>query len=99
VSLVLSQLISNVPYTALMLPVLQPQGSELLWLSLASAATLAGNLTLSGAVANLIVAEQAKRDGVVITFGQFFRLGLPVTALSLLVSLLVLWGERTLGWL
>ncbi len=99
VSLVLSQLISNVPYTALMLPVLQPQGSELLWLSLASAATLAGNLTLIGAVANLIVAEQAKRDGVVITFGQFFRLGLPVTALSLLVSLLVLWGERTLGWL
>ena len=99
VSLVLSQLISNVPYTALMLPVLQPQGSELLWLSLASAATLAGNLTLIGAVANLIVAEQAKREGVVITFGQFLRLGLPVTLLTLLVSLLVLWGEHALGWL
>ncbi|MSQ06009.1 MAG: anion transporter [Dehalococcoidia bacterium] len=99
VSLVLSQLISNVPYTALMLPVLQPQDSELLWLSLASAATLAGNLTLIGAVANLIVAEQAKRDGVVITFGQFLRLGLPVTLLSLLISLLVLSGEHALGWL
>jgi Na+/H+ antiporter NhaD/arsenite permease-like protein len=100
VSLVLSQLVSNVPYTVLMLPVLEPpQASDLLWLSLASAATLAGNLTLIGAVANLIVAEQAKRDGVVITFGQFFRLGLPVTALSLLISLLVLWGEQALGWL
>ena len=99
VSLVLSQLVSNVPYTVLMLPVLEPQASDLLWLSLASAATLAGNLTLIGAVANLIVAEQAKRDGVVITFGQFFRLGLPVTVLSLLISLLVLWGEQALGWL
>jgi Na+/H+ antiporter NhaD/arsenite permease-like protein len=96
-SLVLSQLISNVPYTVLMVPVLQPLNSDLLWLSLASSATLAGNLTLIGAVANLIVVERANHQGVQITFWEFFKLGLLVTVLSLLISLLVLWGERAAG--
>jgi Na+/H+ antiporter NhaD/arsenite permease-like protein len=96
-SLALSQLISNVPHTILMVPLLQPLDSDLLWLSLASSATLAGNLTLMGAVANLIVVERANQQGVEVTFWEFFKLGLLVTALSLLVSLLVLWGERTLG--
>jgi len=99
ISLALSQIVSNVPYTVLMLPVLEPQASDLLWLGLASSATLAGNLTLVGAVANLIVAEQARKDGVVITFRQFLRLGLPVTLATLLISLLALWAERLLGWL
>ncbi|HEU0022310.1 MAG TPA: anion transporter [Dehalococcoidia bacterium] len=98
-SLGLSQLISNVPYTVLITPVLQAQHSDLLWLSLASAATLAGNLTLIGAVSNLIVAEGAAQEGVRITFGEFFNLGLPVTALSMGVSLLVLWVESALGLL
>jgi Na+/H+ antiporter NhaD/arsenite permease-like protein len=96
-SLVLSQLISNVPYTVLMVPVLQPLDSDLLWLSLASSATLAGNPTLIGAVANLIVVEQANHQGVQVTFWEFFKLGLLVTVLSLLISLLVLWGERAVG--
>jgi Na+/H+ antiporter NhaD/arsenite permease-like protein len=98
-SLGLSQLVSNVPYVVLMTPILQAQQSDLLWLSLASAATLAGNLTLIGAVANLIVAEGAAREGVQITFGEFFKLGLPVTALSMGVSLVVLWVESALGFL
>jgi Na+/H+ antiporter NhaD/arsenite permease-like protein len=98
-SLGLSQIISNVPYTVLMTPILQAQQSDLLWLSLASAATLAGNLTLIGAVANLIVSEEAAREGVQITFGEFFRLGLPVTALSMGISLIVLWIESALGLL
>jgi len=98
-SLVLSQLVSNVPYTVLMLPVLQSQDSSLLWLSLASAATLAGNLTLIGAVANLIVAEQAKQYGIEISFGEFFKLGLWVTTGSMLISLGVLGAEQFLGLL
>jgi Na+/H+ antiporter NhaD/arsenite permease-like protein len=80
-----------------MVPLLQSLDSDLLWLSLASSATLAGNLTLIGAVANLIVVERANQQGVEVTFWEFFKLGLLVTALSLLVSLLVLWGERALG--
>jgi Na+/H+ antiporter NhaD/arsenite permease-like protein len=96
-SLVISQLISNVPYTVLMAPVLQPLDSDLLWLSLASSATLAGNLTLIGAVANLIVAERATHQGVEVTFWEFFKLGLLVTVVSLIISLLVLWGEKAVG--
>jgi Na+/H+ antiporter NhaD/arsenite permease-like protein len=98
-SLGLSQLISNVPYTVLMAPIIEPQGSQLLWLALASSATLAGNLTLIGAVANLIVAERAGQQGVRVNFWEFFKLGVPVTLLSLLLSLLVLWGEMALGLL
>lgn len=98
-SLLLSQLISNVPFTVLMLPILQSQSSDFLWISLASGATLAGNLTLIGAVANLIVAEGALQQGVRISFWEFFKLGLPVTALTLLISLAVLSLEHVLGFL
>jgi Na+/H+ antiporter NhaD/arsenite permease-like protein len=55
---------------------------------LAAASTLAGNLTLVGSVANLIVAELAARWGVRITFGQYLRVGAPVTLLTLLVAFL-----------
>jgi Na+/H+ antiporter NhaD/arsenite permease-like protein len=45
------------------------------------------------------VAEEAAQEGVQITFGEFFKLGLPVTALSMGVSLVVLWVESALGFL
>jgi Na+/H+ antiporter NhaD/arsenite permease-like protein len=51
------------------------------------ASTLAGNLTLVGSVANLIVAQRAKRHGVVIGFWAYFRVGLPLTALTILFGL------------
>ena len=97
VSLVMSQLISNVPFTVLMLPIMQGYTGDLLWLSLAAGATLAGNLTLIGAVANLIVAEGGAKDGVRISFWDFFRLGLPVTAISMVISIGVLWLEHSTG--
>jgi len=56
---------------------------------LASASTLAGNLTLIGSVANLIVAELAARWGVRISFRAYLRVGVPITALTLLVALLL----------
>lgn len=99
ISLVLSQAISNVPFTVLMLPVMEHHAGDLLWLSLAAGATLAGNLTLIGAVANLIVAEGAAAMGVRISFWQFLRLGLPVTAITLGLSILTLWIEHALGFL
>ncbi len=90
-SLFLSQIVSNVPYTVMMLPVLKPISSEILWLSLASASTLAGNATIIGAMANLIVIESAEKEQVKIGFGEFFKIGFVVTLLSFVISMAVLW--------
>jgi len=90
-SLVLSQIVSNVPYTILMLPILKSASSDLLWLSLASAATLAGNATIIGAVANIIVIEVAKKYEIEIGFWQFFKVGIIITLITLLISILILY--------
>jgi Na+/H+ antiporter NhaD/arsenite permease-like protein len=95
-SLVLSQIVSNVPYTILMLPILRSASSDLLWLSLASAATLAGNATIIGAVANLIVIEVAKKYDIEIGFWQFFKVGFLITVITLLLSVLILFLQ--LNW-
>jgi len=59
------------------------------WYLLAVSSTFAGNLLLVGSIANLIVAEQAARYGVAISFGRYLRSGLWVTAASILI--LVAW--------
>ena len=53
------------------------------WLVVAMSSTLAGNFTLLGSVANLIVAEQAKAAGKELSFMAFFKVGLPLTLLTL----------------
>ena len=53
---------------------------------LAAASTLAGNLTLLGSVANLIVAEVAARWDVRVSFGAYLRVGVPITLLTLAVA-------------
>jgi Na+/H+ antiporter NhaD/arsenite permease-like protein len=82
VSAVLSNLVSNVPAVLLFLPVLK-DSTETTWLLLAMSSTLAGNLTLVGSVANLIVAEESARRGVKIGFLEYLKLGVPVTLLSI----------------
>ncbi len=91
VTLVLSNLISNVPAVLLFRP-LVPQFADPLqaWLTLAAASTLAGNLTLIGSVANLIVAEQALKFGIKLTFAAYLKPGLLITFLTLLVAILFL---------
>lgn len=89
VSVVLSNLISNVPAVLLFRPFVPSlPNPEQTWLVLAMATTLAGNLTLLGSVANLIVAESARRQGVHLSFGVYLRAGVPVTLLSLLIGAL-----------
>lgn len=91
ISLILSQIVSNVPYTILMIPILKSSGSDIIWLSLASASTIAGNATIFGAMANIIVIESAKKHGVNITFFEFLKAGVIVTALTLLLSVFLLY--------
>jgi len=98
-SLVLSQVVSNVPFVVLMLPMLKAAASPLLWLSLASASTLAGNATIIGAMANLIVIESASKEGVKIGFLEFLKAGLIVTLLTLPISFGCLMLEQALGWI
>lgn len=90
-SLVLVQIVSNVPFTIVMVPFMKAANSELLWLSLASASTLAGNATIIGAIANLIVIESADREGVKIGFFEFLKPGLIVTILSFVISFSILY--------
>jgi len=98
-SLFLSQIVSNVPFVVLMLPMLKAAASPLLWLSLASASTLAGNATIIGAMANLIVIESASKEGVKIGFMEFLKAGLLVTVLTMPLSMGILYAEHLLGWL
>jgi len=60
-------------------------------LLLALVSTLAGNLFLLGSIANLIVAEQAARLGVFITWRAHLRVGLPVTLVTFAIAGLWLW--------
>jgi len=97
--LLASQIVSNVPYVIAMLPFVKPIDSEALWLILSSSSTLAGNATIVGAIANLIVIETAAKMNVKITFVQFLKAGLISTVLSLFVSVLILQLQIALGLL
>jgi len=61
-------------------------GSELHWIALASASTLAGNATIIGAMANLIVIESAEKHGIRIRFIEFMKAGLIATFITLVIS-------------
>lgn len=96
VTVVLSNLVSNVPAVLLLRPIVQgianPQAG---WLTLAAASTLAGNLTLLGSVANLIVAEGARQRKITLSFWEYTRAGALITVISLaagtLWSLFMIW--------
>lgn len=94
-SIVLSQVVSNVPAVILLMPYLHsviPASDPLLWSSFAAASTLAGTLTLLGAASNLIVVEQAELQGVKISYVGFLKYGIPVTAISVLILFIVFSG-------
>jgi Na+/H+ antiporter NhaD/arsenite permease-like protein len=95
-SLVASNLFSNVPFVMLARHwVPGMQNPELAWQVLALSSTLAGNLTLLGSVANLIVFEAARgKDDI--SFWAYLKIGVPVTLLSLAVGLAVLLAEHAL---
>jgi Na+/H+ antiporter NhaD/arsenite permease-like protein len=82
-TVVLSNLVSNVPATMLLLPAAtHPAAGPIL----ALASTLAGNLLLVGSIANLIVVDQAERGGVRIGWAEHARVGVPVTLATLAVA-------------
>lgn len=87
---VLSNLVSNVPAVLVFKPLIPHlANAKQAWLVLAMASTLAGNLTVLGSVANLIVIQRAHRQ-VEISYWEYFKVGAPLTAASILAGLLLL---------
>ncbi len=88
ITVVLSNLVSNVPAVLVLEPFVSTLADpQKAWLVVAMAATLAGNLTLVASVANLIVAQRARSGGVTISFWAHFRVGAPMTLLSILFGM------------
>lgn len=90
VSVVLSNLVSNVPASMLLIKFLDP-ADPVPWYVLAVSSTFAGNLITIGSLANLITIEQARLHGIRISFWEHARAGIPVTLASLLVLVAWLW--------
>jgi Na+/H+ antiporter NhaD/arsenite permease-like protein len=88
VSTILSNMVSNVPGVMLLVKFLDPHAPAQ-WYTLALSSTFAGNLFLLGSIANLIVVEQAAHFGIRISFRDHAVIGVPVTAISLLI--LIAW--------
>ena len=90
---IISGIIDNIPYTATMSPMLveiqRTMGAAYttpLWWSLSLGACLGGNLTIIGAAANVIVSENAAKEGHPIAFMRFMKYGVAVVVMSLIIS-------------
>ncbi len=90
---VISGIIDNIPYTATMSPMLveiqKTMGAEYtapLWWCLSLGACLGGNMTMIGAAANVIVSENAAKEGHPMFFMRFMKYGVAVVFVSLLIS-------------
>jgi Na+/H+ antiporter NhaD/arsenite permease-like protein len=92
VTAVLSNLVSNVPAVLVIKPfVASLPDHATAWLTVAMASTLAGNFTILGSIANLIVVQKAAARGVEISFWEYFRVGAPLTISTLVIGTLWLW--------
>ncbi|MFB8177370.1 SLC13 family permease [Streptomyces sp. NPDC055966] len=97
-SAVLSGVVDNIPYVATMAPITSDlvrdmggTGHHVLWWALALGADLGGNATAIGASANVVVLGIAERNRQPISFWQFTKYGLTVTAVTVTISLAYVW--------
>ena len=82
ISLILSNIVSNVPAVMLLLPFIKTHFDGSL---LALSSTLAGNLFIVGSIANLIVISQASQYGIKIDWRKHIKVGLPVTLITFII--------------
>jgi Na+/H+ antiporter NhaD/arsenite permease-like protein len=92
-----SNTIGNVPTVVLLLAVLKDLTTETLY-AMAALSTLAGNLLVVGSLANIIVVERAKEAGVTLGFFEHARCGLPITVISLALTMAWFVGRGLLGF-
>jgi Na+/H+ antiporter NhaD/arsenite permease-like protein len=87
-SVIVAQFVSNVPWVALYLPVItEAGGSTAALMALAAGSTIGGNLSILGAASNVIIIQNAEKEGETLSFREFVKIGLPLT----LVQVLVYW--------
>jgi Na+/H+ antiporter NhaD/arsenite permease-like protein len=92
VTAILSNLVSNVPAVLVLKPFVDRLGDHhTAWLTVAMASTLAGNFTILGSIANLIVIQRAASSRVEISFWDYFRVGAPLTIITLVIGTVWLW--------
>lgn len=86
-SILVSQLISNVPLMALYLPIMMQQdASPAMLMVFAAGSTIAGNMIIRGAASNVIIVQNAeKRGGITIGFCEFARLGITLTLMQAII--------------
>ncbi|MBQ2762233.1 MAG: arsenic ABC transporter [Candidatus Methanomethylophilaceae archaeon] len=82
-STLVSNLVSNVPSVILIGELIQPDVA--LWLVLAASSTLAGNMTMIGAAANVIVSEEAEKESIKIDFWKYLKIGVPISLVTLMI--------------
>jgi len=93
----ISGIVDNIPFTMAMSYVLIDLAKtaafdvEPLWWALALGACLGGNLTIIGASANVVAAGLSEREGYPIKFFDFVKQGTPVTVVTVIVALGLLW--------
>jgi len=90
-TLILSNIVSNVPAVLLMQYLIPADNAEYWWKALALFSTLAGNFTITGSIANLIVVEIAKRDNVSVTARDYLKVGFPLTIVTITIGIMWLY--------
>jgi Na+/H+ antiporter NhaD/arsenite permease-like protein len=95
ISIVLSNLVSNVPAVMLLMAKM-PDGIVSLQYLLSINSTLAGNLILIGSIANLIVAEQATKDDIPLSFKNHFTCTSPIAINSIILA--YIWWLVMVTW-
>ncbi len=83
-TVIVSQFISNVPFVALILPVLEGSGIPL-YMTLVAGCTATGSLTIIGAASTVIILQHAEKSGKTFSFIEFFKIGLPMTLIAAVV--------------
>lgn len=94
-----SNLFSNVPFVLIASHwVMRMSNPKFVWLLLALTSTFSGNLTLFGSVANVIVAQGAQKDSP-LSFTDFLKAGVPITLVTTVVGVLLLWILFLFKWM
>ncbi|ODA38718.1 anion transporter [Desulfosporosinus sp. BG] len=85
-TILFSNVVSNVPAVMMLKFLIPTSSAHVWWASMAVFSTLAGNLTLTGSIANLIVVEQAKKQNVDISFSTYLKIGFPLTIVLVVIG-------------
>ncbi len=97
ISVLISGFVDNVPYIALMLPIIGQMARTggydpmVVYFGLLVGACLGGNVTPFGASANIVAVGMAKKHGDPVKFGRFVGIGLPFTLLTTAITAFALW--------